>query len=154
MGLKQLIKKVTFFEILQGMSQTGRYFVGPKVTIEYPKEKALPYPRFRGAHALISNPETGELNCDACHLCATICPSSCIFIESSEGSDHQKHLDTFEIDLARCVYCGFCEEVCPRAAIVMTSVYELASYDKRDFLLTKEKLVANQVNAHKELLKA
>ena len=36
----------------------------------------------------------------------------------------------------------------------MTSVYELATYDKRDFLLTKEKLVANQVNAHKELLKA
>jgi len=151
MGLKRLIKKATFFEILQGMSVTGRYFVSPKVTIEYPKEKATVYPRFRGAHALISNPETGELNCDACFLCATICPSQCIYIESSEGPDGRKQLDRFDLDLARCVYCGFCEEVCPRAAIVMTSVYELATFDKSDFLLTKEKLLANQVNAHKEL---
>ncbi len=57
------------------------------------------------------------------------------------------------IDLARCIFCGFCEEVCPCAAIVMTPVYELATYDKGDFFLTKEKLLANQVNAHKELIR-
>jgi formate hydrogenlyase subunit 6/NADH:ubiquinone oxidoreductase subunit I len=34
---------------------------------------------------------------------------------------------------------------------VMTRRYELASYDKNDFFLDKEWLIANQVNAHKEL---
>ncbi|MHB1342776.1 MAG: NADH-quinone oxidoreductase subunit NuoI [Thermoleophilia bacterium] len=150
MGLKSAIKKATFFEIFQGMSVTAGYFLKDKVTVEYPKEKIIPHPRFRGMHALITDPVTGVLNCCGCRLCETICPSQCITIETSE--DHnQKSIDAFDIDLARCIFCGFCEEVCPCAAIVMTSVYELATYDKNDFYLDKEKLVANQVNAHKEL---
>jgi formate hydrogenlyase subunit 6/NADH:ubiquinone oxidoreductase subunit I len=36
MGLKDIIKKTAFVEIIQGMSVTGGYFVGPKVTVEYP----------------------------------------------------------------------------------------------------------------------
>lgn len=151
MGLKDAIKKATFFEILQGMSVTGKYAASKKVTIEYPKEKSVPFPRFRGSQALITDPETGELNCDACHLCETICPSQCITIESSEDANGKKSLDEFTIDMSRCIFCGFCEEVCPRAAIVMTSNYELSTYDKRDFILTKEWLIANQVHAHKEL---
>jgi NADH-quinone oxidoreductase subunit I len=153
MGLIDIIKTATFFEILQGMSVTGGYFVGEKVTVEYPKEKCTVYERYRGAHALLRDPETGELNCDACHLCATICPSGCILIESSEGPDGEKQLDEFTIDLARCIFCGFCEEVCPRAAIVMTPVYELATYDKGDFTLTMDKLIANEANVHKEVRK-
>ncbi|GAB4242509.1 MAG: NADH-quinone oxidoreductase subunit NuoI [Thermoleophilia bacterium] len=151
MGLKDVLKKATFYEILQGMSVTGSYFVSDKVTVEYPKEKIIPYPRFRGVHCLISDPETGELNCDACHLCATICPSGCIYVESSEGPDGSKQLDSFIIDLTRCVFCGFCEEVCPRAAIAMTLEYELATYDKSSLILDKDFLVANQKNLHKEL---
>lgn len=150
MGLKNLIKKATFFEIFQGMSVTGGYFLKEKVTVEYPKEKIPPLPRFRGLHALLTDPDTGRLNCCGCRLCETICPSQCITIETSEQDNH-KSIDVFDIDLSRCVFCGFCEEVCPCAAIVMTSVYELATYDKNDFYLTKERLVANQVNAHKEL---
>lgn len=150
MGLKNIIKKATFFEIFQGMSVTGGYFLKEKVTVEYPKEKIEPLPRFRGLHALLTDPETGRLNCCGCRLCETICPSQCITIETSEQNNH-KSIDVFDIDLSRCVFCGFCEEVCPCAAIVMTSVYELATYDKNDFYLTKERLVANQVNAHKEL---
>jgi NADH-quinone oxidoreductase chain I len=153
MGLKEIIKKATFYEILQGMSVTGKYFIQQKVTVEYPKEKLIPFPRFRGVHALLSDPETGKLNCDACHICATICPSGCIYVDSSEHADGRKHLDVFTIDLSRCIFCGFCEEVCPRAAIAMTSEYELATYDKNDFWLTKDKLVENQKFLHKELLK-
>jgi NADH-quinone oxidoreductase subunit I len=151
MGLKDLVKKVTFFEILQGMSITGKYAAAQKVTIQYPKEKSEPFPRYRGMQALLTDPETGEINCDACHLCETVCPSGCITVESSEGPDGFKQLDAFEINLTRCIFCGFCEEVCPRAAIVMTPVYELATFDKSDLILDKDRLIANQVNAHKEL---
>lgn len=154
MGLKDIIKKATFFEILQGMSVTGTYFVQDKVTVEYPKEKLQPFPRFRGVHALLSDPETGKLNCDACHLCSTVCPSQCIVVESSEHEDGLKHLDAFVIDLSRCIFCGFCEEVCPRAALAMTQEYELSTYDKNDFWLDKERLLENQKHLHKELRKA
>lgn len=151
MGLKDIVKKGAFVDILRGMSVTGTYFVVDKVTVEYPMEKLQTYPRFRGAHALLTYPETGQLKCVACMLCATICPSRCISIEGGETSDGRSLPVSFELDLTRCIFCGFCEEVCPEAAIVMTREYELATFDKSDLLLTKKSLIANQVNAHKEL---
>jgi len=148
--LVEIIKKGAFVDILRGMSVTGTYFVVDKVTVEYPKEKLQTYPRFRGVHALLSDPETGDTKCVACMLCATICPSQCISVVGEETSAGRSHPASFELDLARCVFCGLCEEVCPVAAIVMTRHYELATYDKADLLLTKATLTANQVYACKE----
>lgn len=151
MGLKDIVKKAAFVDILRGMSVTGTYFVVDKVTVEYPKEKIQPFPRFRGAQALLTDPATGDVKCVACMLCATICPSGCIHITGEQSPDGRSRPAQFDLDLSRCVFCGFCEEVCPEAAIVMTRRYELATYDKSDFLLTKEKLRANEAWVHKEL---
>jgi NADH-quinone oxidoreductase chain I len=151
MGLKDVVKKGVFVDILRGMSVTGTYFVVDKVTVEYPKEKLETYPRFRGAHALLTDPETGDTKCVACMLCATICPSRCISIVGEQTPDARSHPASFDLDLSRCIFCGLCEEVCPEAAIVMTREYELATFDKNDFYLDKQKLLANQVYARKEL---
>ncbi len=152
MGLKDVIKKGAFVDILRGMSVTGTYFVVDKVTVEYPKEKLQVFPRFRGAQALLSDPDTGDTKCVACMLCPTICPSQCIHVVGEQTPDGRSHPASFEIDLSRCIFCGLCEEVCPVAAIVMTSRYELATYDKGDLLLDKEWLMANAVNVHKEVV--
>jgi NADH-quinone oxidoreductase subunit I len=149
-GLKDVIKKGVFVDILRGMSVTGTYFVVDKVTVEYPKEKLQPYPRFRGAQALLSDPDTGDTKCVACMLCPTICPSQCIHVVGEQTPDGRSHPATFEIDLSRCIFCGLCEEVCPVAAIVMTRRYELSTFDKSDLLLDKAWLMANAVNVHKE----
>src|SRR5665647_3144058 len=151
MGLKDVVKKAAFVDILRGMSVTGTYFVVDKVTVEYPKEKLQTYPRFRGAQALLTYPETGETKCVACMLCATVCPSRCISIVGEQSPEGRSRPASFDLDLSRCIFCGMCEEVCPEAAIVMTRQYELATFDKSDFLLTKEKLIANQEYAHKEV---
>jgi NADH-quinone oxidoreductase subunit I len=150
-GLIDVIKKGTFVDILRGMSVTGTYFVVDKVTVEYPKEKLQTYPRFRGVHALLTDPDTNDTKCVACMLCATICPSRCISIVGEQTPDGRSHPASFDLDLSRCLFCGLCEEVCPEAAIVMTRYYELATFDKNDLYLDKEKLLANQVYAHKEL---
>jgi NADH-quinone oxidoreductase subunit I len=151
MGLVDLVKKAAFVDILRGMSVTGTYFVVDKVTVEYPKEKLQTFPRFRGIHALLTDPETGDSKCVACMLCPTICPSKCIHVEGEELPDGRSHAKRFDLDLGRCLFCGLCEEVCPVAAIVMTRFYEGSSFDKRDFLLSKEMLVANQQYAVKEV---
>jgi NADH-quinone oxidoreductase subunit I len=151
MGLRDIVKKGAFVDILRGMSVTGTYFVVDKVTVEYPDEKLQTYPRFRGAQALLTYPDTGETKCVACMLCATFCPSRCISIVGVESPEGRSRPASFELELSRCIFCGMCEEVCPEAAIVMTRQYELATFDKRDFLLTKEKLIANQQYAHKEV---
>jgi NADH-quinone oxidoreductase subunit I len=150
-GLRDVVKKGAFVDILRGMSVTGTYFVVEKVTVEYPVEKLETYPRFRGVHALLTDLETGDTKCVACMLCATVCPSQCIGIVGEQTPDGRSHPASFDLDLSRCIFCGLCEEVCPEAAIVMTRRYELATFDKHDFLLDKETLVANQVYAHKEL---
>jgi NADH-quinone oxidoreductase subunit I len=151
MGLIDIVKKGVFVDILRGMSVTGTYFAVDKVTVEYPKEKLQTYPRFRGAQALLTDPETGDTKCVACMLCATICPSRCITIVGEQTLEGRSRPATFDLNLSRCIFCGLCEEVCPEAAIVMTRQYELATFDKNDFFLDKEKLLANQVYAHKEL---
>ena len=150
MSLADIVKKGVFVDILRGMSVTGTYFVVDKVTVEYPKEKLRTYPRFRGVQALLCNPETGDTKCVACMLCATICPSQCITIVGEEKSGGRSRPASFDLDLTRCIFCGFCEEVCPEAAIVMTRHYELATFEKDDLYLTKEKLIANQVYVQKE----
>jgi formate hydrogenlyase subunit 6/NADH:ubiquinone oxidoreductase subunit I len=62
MGLIDIIKRGAFVDILRGMSVTGGYLVGPKVTVEYPWEKVNPYPRFRGVHALLTDPRRARPN--------------------------------------------------------------------------------------------
>ncbi|MCK7520084.1 MAG: 4Fe-4S binding protein [Ignavibacteriales bacterium] len=40
-----------------------------------------------------------------------------------------------------CIFCGFCEEVCPEEAIVMSKDYELAFTNREDAIYGKDKLV-------------
>jgi NADH-quinone oxidoreductase subunit I len=50
--------------------------------------------------------------------------------------------ETFEIDLFKCIYCGFCEEACPVDAIVETDFLEYHFETREDAIMTKEKLLA------------
>jgi ferredoxin len=59
----------------------------------------------------------------------------------------ERYPDFFEINMLRCIYCGYCEEVCPEEAIVMSKDYDLvfetreeAVYDKSKLLVRKEEL--------------
>ncbi|MDW7996290.1 MAG: 4Fe-4S binding protein [Bacteroidota bacterium] len=43
--------------------------------------------------------------------------------------------------MLRCIYCGYCEEVCPEEAIVMSKDYELVFEDRESAILGKEQLL-------------
>jgi len=36
----------------------------------------------------------------------------------------------FHIDMTRCLFSGLCQEACPKGAIKLNNLYELAQYDK------------------------
>jgi len=68
-------------------------------------------------------------------LCSTACPANCITIVAAEHNDSgiEKYPTTFEIDLLKCIYCGFCEEACPCDAIRMDSgSHPLPTLTRRD----------------------
>ena len=56
-----------------------------------------------------------------------------------EGDDHEKYPVAFTIDLQRCIFCGFCQEACPKGAIKLNNLYELAQYDKKLLILDIER---------------
>ena len=52
--------------------------------------------------------------------------------------------------MLRCIFCGYCEEACPEEAIVMGKKYELASYNRGDFVYGKERLMTPLKEALKQ----
>ena len=60
---------------------------------------------------------------------------------TSEGVEHDKVVNSYELDLLRCVFCGFCIDACPVSAIIMTPEFELACYSRKDAFYTKDRLI-------------
>ena len=135
------IRSLFLFELLRGLSLTGRYFFRKPFTLEYPEEKAPISPRFRGLHALRRYPN-GEERCIACKLCEAVCPALAITIEAEPRDDGSRRTTRYDIDLFKCIFCGFCEESCPVDSIVETRIYEYHFEERGEQIMTKEKLLA------------
>ena len=113
-----------------------------KATLNYPYEKGMLSPRFRGEHALRRYPN-GEERCIACKLCEAICPAQAITIEAETRADGSRRTTRYDIDMTKCIYCGLCQEACPVDAIVETSNYEYATQTHEELIYNKDKLLQN-----------
>jgi len=140
--LKRAFKTWFLWELLIGLSVTGRYLFKKKITVEYPEEKSWLSPRFRGLHAL-RRYESGEERCIACKLCEVVCPALANTIESEERDDGSRRTTRYDIDMTKCIYCGFCQEACPVDAIVETQEFEYATETRGELYYTKDMLLAN-----------
>ena len=134
------IRSLFLFELLMGLSVTGRYFFKRKFTLMYPEQKAPVSPRFRGLHALRRYPN-GEERCIACKLCEAVCPALAITIDSTQREDGTRRTTRYDIDLFKCIYCGFCEEACPVDSIVETHIFEYHFENRGDQIMTKDMLL-------------
>ena len=130
-------------EFVQAFFLAMRYFFAPKVTLNYPHEKGMLSPRFRGEHALRRYPN-GEERCIACKLCEAICPAQAITIEAGpRRNDGTRRTTRYDIDRTKCIYCGFCQEACPVDAIVEGPNFEFAAESREELMFNKDKLLDN-----------
>ena len=136
------LKSLTLVELANGMRLTGKRLFSRKITIRYPEEKTPQSARFRGLHALRRYPN-GEERCIACKLCEAVCPALAITIESEPRADGTRRTTKYEIDLTKCIFCGFCEESCLVDSIVETRHFEYHGEQRGDLLMSKAKLLAH-----------
>lgn len=147
MAVKKRTKDLTFWqkiylpEIAKGLALTFKNMIKPKYTIEYPEEKFLPPPSYRGRPVLVME-EDGLERCVACGLCSRVCPPLAIEVQAAETDrEKERYPIKFEINMLRCIFCGFCEEVCPEEAIVMSKDYEIVFSNRKDAIYGKDKLL-------------
>ncbi|HOD65479.1 MAG TPA: NADH-quinone oxidoreductase subunit I [candidate division Zixibacteria bacterium] len=110
--------------LLQGLQIAGKHLGRHAVTIQYPEQRDEIPERSRGMVVLLSDKETGELNCTACLLCEKACPTGAITIDAPRGEDKKKQLAQFVVDHTLCCFCGMCEEACNFCAIKLAPNYE------------------------------
>jgi len=142
------VKNILFFDFLKGLRVTLGYNVSKSITERYPdQEKWIPYDRFRGVHTL-NRDEQGRELCVACELCSKICPTDCITVIPMEDDTGRGIADrvpkVWDVDLARCLFCGYCEDACPTTAVRLGREYEYASFDLNSAVLNKDQLLVPQ----------
>lgn len=129
-----------FWNLLVGLKTTARYLPKPAVTLQYPDERWPMPERSRGVVVLLSDPETGKLNCNACLVCMKQCPVNAIAITQEKNEAGERVPGIFTIDNTICCFCGICEEVCNFDSIKLTGKYEFATFNKADLIYDKAKL--------------
>ena len=65
--------------------------------------------------------------------------------ERKKGEEHlyreEKYAAVYEINMLRCIFCGDCEEACPKEAIFLTDRIVKAQYERQPFVFGKNILV-------------
>jgi NADH-quinone oxidoreductase subunit I len=93
--------------------------------------------RFMGFPALTWDEAVAEPFCTSCMVCIRQCPTQCMSsvmkdnpLHAEGKSSRRKIVDSFEINLNRCILCGICVEVCNFDAIVMTHEHEMSTFSR------------------------
>ena len=154
--------------VLRGMGVTLKTFIGTYpwgrvllralripatnglVTIQYPDVKQEHHERFRYFPFLIYDEAPDDLRCVACKICEQECPPQCIHIVGPAKDEQGRPLKAygrtypvkFDIDMAICMSCRICVDVCPFDAIEMDNQYEFSTSDRFGWLVfNKEQLL-------------
>ncbi len=118
--------------IFEGFTITLSHMVRKPVTIQYPDKTARPISDLmpeRSRSYLKVEMDT----CTACLNCETACPIDCIRIGTVK-EETGRVMTGFDIDMAKCMYCGLCTEPCPTGAIHFIPEFERAAYSLEEMI--------------------
>ena len=142
---KRWFERLYLPAIFQGLGITLRNLFRRRVTLSYPEQLWPLPPGFRGMPRLVMG-EDGIEKCVACKLCEVVCPPLAITITIGEFRDaamRERVPDQFDIDMGRCINCAYCVEACPKEAIVMSDLYEIAGFSREQLIFDKTMLLSD-----------
>jgi formate hydrogenlyase subunit 6/NADH:ubiquinone oxidoreductase subunit I len=129
-------------------------------TVQWPHDPATTKPLTRGQlHNDIED-------CGGCMKCSQACPVDCITIEtvksiksvnlgsSSNGQKKTMHMARFDIDMAKCCYCGLCADVCGTGSLTMTETFEYSQAEVGSLSYSFASMTPEEVEAAREALAA
>lgn len=146
---------------LKGMSIVMKHLLQPKVTRQYPNPEDRYIMPERARNRLYVNMD----DCIGCDQCARACPVNCIKIDTakvipgenigttSQGKKKSLWVTKFDIDIAKCCYCGLCTFPCPTECIRMTDVYEFSEFDRVNLIYNYATMGADEAAKHTEAAK-
>lgn len=121
--------------LLTGMGVTGKELVTPKITEQYPENRATLQiaDRFR-AELTLKYDEEGRHKCIGCGICQMNCPNGTITLETKmvelpDGKKKRK-LDKYLYDLGSCTFCMLCVTTCPQDALEFSNDFEQAVFER------------------------
>lgn len=121
--------------LVTGMAVTGKEFVTPKITEQYPENRATLdiSDRFRAELTLKYDSE-GRHKCIGCGICQMNCPNGTIqlttkMVELPDGKKKRK-LDKYMYDLGSCTFCMLCVTTCPQNALEFSNDFEQAVFER------------------------
>jgi formate hydrogenlyase subunit 6/NADH:ubiquinone oxidoreductase subunit I len=130
--------------VFEGMAVTCSHFLRKPSTVQYPDridvriQDTLPF-RYRGIL------EVDLEICTGCLACERACPIDCIVIDATKDKQTKAMVLTrFDIDIAKCMYCGLCSEPCPTGSIHHTPEFEGADFSLESMIrrFVKDPVVA------------
>lgn len=122
--------------LVKGMSVTGKEFVTPKITEQYPDNRDnLPVAdRFR-AILTLKYDDQGNHKCIACGTCERVCPNGTINLDIKQvetwDGKKKKKLDNYYYDLGSCTFCQLCVTNCPTDALEFSNDFEQAVFTRK-----------------------
>ena len=57
----------------------------------------------------------------------------------------ERYARIYEINMSRCIFCGYCELACPFDAITLGNDFEISEYNRDDLIYTKDMLLAEPI---------
>ena len=148
----------SLYTVVVGMKITIKHLFTRSATVQYPTVK-MKIPE-RARNRLFVNID----DCIGCDQCSMACPVDCITIDTtkstpdvdlgltSKNTKKRLYVTRFDIDIAKCCYCGLCVWPCPTECIVMTDVYEFSEYDRKNLIYSFANMTAEEITAAKERL--
>jgi NADH-quinone oxidoreductase subunit I len=120
--------------IFEGLAVTLSWMVRRPHTIQYPDRMPRPIDNYipEASRGIL---EVDTRVCTACLLCQNTCPIDVIKVDVQKGGAGQRYLTRFDINAAKCMYCGMCAEACMTNAIRHTKEFAFPTADVRQLIL-------------------